>query len=307
MRLVKGLLDRALAAMELLAVDPQWRRLSDVASALDLQKGPAHRLLAEMAALGWVEQDQATDRYRLTLKLALLGQQYLRGTGLPGVVQPVLDDLAARSRELVRLTVVQGPALHWFASAQGALPGLVYQPALNGRPQLHTTANGKAWLATLDDAQAVRLALADGLGAAPKPGVVMGPRAIGSVEHLLRELKTTRRRGYGLAVEEAEPGVKAIAVAVRTPDDGRTVGTMSIAGPLLRMGPERDAEFHALLRQAADTLGLVWPRPDQAQPGGIAPSAAAASPAPAARAAPAATIPDSPSGAFRAPRRKRAA
>ena len=34
---------------------------------------------------------------------------------------------------------------------------------------------------------------------------------------------------------------------------------MSIAGPLVRMGPERDAEFHALLQQAAGTLALVWP------------------------------------------------
>ena len=39
---------------------------------------------------------------------------------------------------------------------------------------------------------------------------------------------------------------------------------MSIAGPLLRMGPERDAEFHALLRQAVGTVGMVWPRDDLA-------------------------------------------
>ena len=54
-----------------------------------------------------------------------------------------------------------------------------------------------------------------------------------------------------LAIEEAEPGVKAIAVVVRAQHDQRVLGTMSIAGPLVRMGPERDAEFHALLRQAA--------------------------------------------------------
>jgi DNA-binding IclR family transcriptional regulator len=40
------------------------------------------------------------------------------------------------------------------------------------------------------------------------------------------------------------------------------LGTISIAGPLLRMGAERDVEFHTLLRQASGTLGLVWPRDD---------------------------------------------
>ncbi len=258
MRLVKGLLERCLEVVELLSEDPQWRRLSDIASALDLQKGPAHRLLSEMSTLGWVEQDAATERYRLSLKLALLGQQYLRGTGLPGVVQPVLDEAARRCRELVRLTVLQGDALHWFASSQGAAPGLMYQPSLSGRPRLHTTANGKAWLASLDDEAATRLALQGGLGQA----ALGGPRALSTVQGLLAELAATRERGYGLSVEEAESGVKAIAIVVRAADDQRVVGTMSIAGPLLRMGPERDADFHALLQQAAGTLGLVWPRSD---------------------------------------------
>ena len=85
-----------------------------------------------------------------------------------------------------------------------------------------------------------------------------------TVEQLLRELAATRKRGYGLAVEEAEPGVKAVAVAVRAHEDQRVVGTMSIAGPLLRMGPERDAPFHGLLQQAAGTIGMVWPREDDA-------------------------------------------
>lgn len=264
MRLVKGLLERCLEVVELLAVDPQWRRLSDIATALALQKGPAHRLLAEMAALGWIEQDPETERYRLTLKLALLGQQYLRGTGLPGLVQPVLDEVAKRCRELVRLTVVQGEALEWFASAQGAPPGLMYQPSMSGRLVLHTTANGKAWLATLPDEAATRLALHAGLGQRLPAGQAVGPQALHSVEQLMRDLAATRRRGYGLAIEEAEPGVKAIAVALRAQDDSRVVGTMSIAGPLLRMGPERDAEFHALLRQATGTIGMVWPRHDSA-------------------------------------------
>ena len=264
MRLVKGLLERCLEVVELLAVDPQWRRLSDIAAALDLQKGPAHRLLAEMSTLGWVEQDAETERYRLTLKLALLGQQYLRGTGLPGLVQPVLDETAKRCRELVRLTVVQGDALEWFASAQGAPPGLVYQPTLAGRPVLHVTANGKAWLATMSDEAATRLALRSGLGQPAPAGRAFGPHAIQTLAQLLRELAATKKRGYGSAVEEAEPGVKAIAVAVRAHEDQRVVGTMSIAGPLLRMGPERDAEYHALLQQAAGTIGMVWPRDDHA-------------------------------------------
>ena len=260
MRLVKGLLERCLEVVELLAVDRRWRRLTDIAATLELQKGPAHRLLTEMATLGWVEQDEATERYRLTLKLALLGQQYLRGTGLLDVVQPVLDEVAKRSGELVRLTVVQGGALHWFASSQGAAPGLMYQPSMSERPVLHITANGKAWLATMDDDAAILLARQSGLGSLASSGARFGPRALDSEQALLRELAATRERGYGLSVEEAEPGVKAIAVVVHGFDGQRVVATMSVAGPLLRMGPEQDAHFHALLQKGAGTLSVVWPR-----------------------------------------------
>jgi DNA-binding IclR family transcriptional regulator len=35
---------------------------------------------------------------------------------------------------------------------------------------------------------------------------------------------------------------------------------MSIAGPVLRMQPERYDQLHALLEDAANKLGTVWPR-----------------------------------------------
>jgi DNA-binding IclR family transcriptional regulator len=106
---------------------------------------------------------------------------------------------------------------------------------------------------------ATRLALQSGLCQPSAPTNLVGPRAMQTIDELLRELATTRTNGYGLAVEEAESGVKAIAIAVREPNSQRVLGTISIAGPLLRMGTERDSEFHILLQQASGTLGLVWP------------------------------------------------
>jgi DNA-binding IclR family transcriptional regulator len=256
MRVVKGVLDRSLEALEFLAAEARWLRLSYVAERLALPKGPTHRMLAQLCELGWVEQDTGTDQYRLTLKLSLLGQQYLHGTGLPGLIQPILDQVAGECRELVRLTVVQGQRLAWLASSQGATPGLMYQPQMSGPIVLHATANGKAWLATMDNETASRIALAGGLG---KAGA-SGPRAIRTVTALGKELDATRRRGYALAVEEAEPGVTAIAVAIASREAGRVVGTMSIAGPLLRITPARYATYHRQLAAAAQRLGLIWPR-----------------------------------------------
>lgn len=259
MRMVRGLLDRCLEALELLASEANWLRLSHIAIRLELEKGPTHRLLAQLVELGWVEQDEATERYRLTLKLTLLGQQYLHGTGIPGLVQPILDEVAAQCRELVRMTVVDGNGLRWFASSQGAAPGLMYSPAMTGPIALHATANGKAWLACLPDEAARRIALESGF---ENPGAMarLGPNAVHTVERLMNALATTRRQGYGLSVEEAEPGVTAIAVALCSTSTAQVFGTMSIAGPLLRVVPERYAEFHGYLVAAAQKITKIWPR-----------------------------------------------
>jgi DNA-binding IclR family transcriptional regulator len=256
MRVVKGVLDRGLEVLELLAAEARWLRLSDIATRLALPKGPTHRMLTQLSDLGWVEQDRDTGQYRLTLKMSLLGQQYLNGTRLPDLIQPILDDVARECRELVRLTVVQRDTLVWLASSQGAASGLMYQPAMTGQLTVHATANGKAWLATMSNEYAVRIALDSGLGGQGP----FGPRAIGTVEGLLADLDAIRARGYATAIEEAEPGVAAVAVAVRAKATGRAAGTTSIAGPMQRVTPERFEEFHRLLRRAADKLGTIWPR-----------------------------------------------
>jgi len=259
MRVVKGAVDRCLEAIELLAREARWMRMSDIAADLGLEKGPAHRVLAQLVEQGWAEQDEATSQYRLTLKLALLGQRYLHGIGLPERVQPIIEQVARQCQELVRLTVVSEGSLSWLSSAQGAAPGLVYSPAMDHPINLYATANGKAWLASMPDEQAVEHALRSGLGSADaNPG--QGPKALSTIESLLSDLKLTRERGYGLVIEEAEAGVWAIAVPVRLIPGGSVVGTMSIAGPVMRMQPERYEELHALLEDAAHKVGTVWPR-----------------------------------------------
>jgi DNA-binding IclR family transcriptional regulator len=257
MRVVKGAVDRSLQAIELLAREARWMRVSDIAAQLELEKGPAHRVLAQLCEQGWAEQDEQTSQYRLTLKLPLLGQRYLHGLGLPDLVQPILDEVAAQCHELVRLTVVNEGTLAWLSASQGAAPGLMYSPSMHSPIALHATSVGKVWLAAMPNDEAIGLALRGGLG---KPNGAGTSKAINSVDRLLPELELTRQRGYGLVLEEAEPGVVAMAVAVRSLIDGAVVGTVSIAGPLLRMPPERYNTFHALLSEASAKLGAIWPR-----------------------------------------------
>lgn len=251
MRLVKGLLDRCVAVVEQLSALPEGARLSELARALDLPKTGAHRMLAELARLGWVEQAGADGPYRLTTRLPLLTQRVLHATGLPDLAQPVLEHVARESGELARLTVALPDQLVWLAQVQGAPPGLMYQPTLSDPVRPHATANGKAWLATLPEPRALAIARDAGLGTLrPTPRTLATPAA------LVADLARIRRRGHAVAEEEAERGVVAIAVAIGTP----ALGTISVAGPMLRLARARHAALAATLKQAAVELAAAWPR-----------------------------------------------
>src|SRR5512142_43698 len=105
--------ERCLAIVELLADGARSMPLGEIAERLSLPKSGAHRLLATLVELGWAEQDSPTGFYRLTMRLATLGQQFYVATGIPDVCQPLLDRLASQCREFARLGVVDGHALGW--------------------------------------------------------------------------------------------------------------------------------------------------------------------------------------------------
>jgi len=184
-----------------------------------------------------------------------VSQRVLHATGLTDRVQPVLDRVARDTRELARVAVALPDCLVWLAHAQGAPPGLLYQPALSDPVRPHATATGKAWLATLGRAEAMAIAHAGGLGT-----VRPTTRTLTSDAALARDLARIRVRGFAVAEEEAEPGVVAIAVAVR-PSPGPAVATISVAGPLVRLPEARHAAVAARLGQAANELAALWPAP----------------------------------------------
>lgn len=247
--------ERCLDIIELLA-DGADMPLGEIAERLGLPKSGAHRLLATLVELGWAEQDPETSFYRLTMRLAILGQRFYVATGIPDICQPVLDRLASQSHEFARLAVVDGQSLTWVAHAQGATGGLLYQPSLGtSTVPLYATATGKAWLATLPTELAVQNVLRSGFGDADK----YGPAVVRSLDALMREIEVTAHRGYGLAVNEAEPGVTAVASAIRPAGGGAALGAVSVAGPSVRMTDSRISELAPLVMQTASELASLWP------------------------------------------------
>ena len=227
-----------------------------------MQKGATHRLLAALCDMGWVEQEPETGFYRLTLRLAIMGQRVLLATRIPDLTRPVLQKLAEETQELVRMAIVEGERLSWVVFVQGRRTGLIYQPEMIGRTPLTVTSHGKAYLSTLPPEEAMRIVREEGF---PPPGRY-GPRAIQSIDAFAAAVDDTAR-GWGMSYEEAERGIAAIAAPIR-PSDPNTaaVATCSVAGPLMRFGADDIVRHASLVMEAANEIAAIWPlRSAQAQ------------------------------------------
>jgi IclR family acetate operon transcriptional repressor len=248
-------IDRVLAILDLLSQHPDGLAVQSVATKIDLPPSATHRLLNDLVRLGYVRQVGRHGSYVLTLRLAALGLSWLGRTGLPDLVQPVLDKLARQSGELVRLSVSDGDTPVWVAVAQGATGGLRYDPAREqgDRVLLAYSASGRAWAATLPEDRALALIAAQGL--TPPPGAAKGARL--DMAAVLRLLSDARSGGHAEAVDCFLEGMAAIAVPL--PGAIPASGTLSIAGPAVRLTPARRSALLPALHAAAAELAALAP------------------------------------------------
>ena len=239
--------------LELLAGEPRGLRVTDLANELDVNRAIPHRILADLAELGYVVQDPRTERYRVTFKLGSLGLRQLETAGTIRWAQDELDKLAAKTRELVRLAVVSEDTLWWVAKAQGSASALTLDGVSGAQVVLHATASGKAWLSTLPEDEATAYLTEHGL-------VAQTTRTETDIAQVLRDIAHARTQGYAFVEEEMEVGVCAIAVPIVPPEsaDGRAVATVSIAGPAARLSRDRLVGYAPALTAVARELGTQW-------------------------------------------------
>ena len=254
--------DRCLSVIESLVEESAAVSLVDLAARLEMPNSAIHRILATLASRGYVRQDPATQAYALTLRLSTLGFRLLGARHLPDAGQLALQRLAEDTGEYCRLAVVDGDGLTWVARAQGSTQGLRYEPPMGREVVLHATATGKAWLATLPEDEALRIVVARGFPIPAKADpATFGKGVVRTIDELRAHLRETRRRGYALAIEEGEPGTVAMAATFRASEDRSALvaGTVSVAGPLIRMGPARRERMAPLLAAATNDLSALWP------------------------------------------------
>jgi DNA-binding IclR family transcriptional regulator len=237
-------LDRALEILELLASNGKEMGVTELARRLEVHKSTTSRLLATLQEHGLVEQNPASDKYRLGYALVRLAGAVVAELDLVRVARPLLQELAERTHETVNLAILQGDQV--VNIDQIAASHLVVNVNWVGKQTpLHSTSNGKALLAFLPEAERRSVLSA--------PLKRFTPRTIVDRATLEKQLRRVVDDGYAFTLEELEVGLNAVAAPIRG-HDGRVVAAVSVAGPSYRVTPQRLTELGGMTKETGDAI-----------------------------------------------------
>ncbi len=243
--------ERAMLIFEALTESPHGLTITDLSARLGINKGLVHRILASLAALGYVAKDDLTQHYRLTTRMLGLAFSHLRVVDVYDVLLPILRRLAHDTGELAELNWLDRGRLVLVLKADS--PRRVKVVDYLGEEQHpHATATGKVWLATLPEVEVRRLLAERGM---PR----LTEHTITDLDRFLAELEIVREQGYAINVEESGRDVVAVAAAVHAHGGaGQVIGAISVVAPAHRP-IYRDARVIELTRAAAREISEVWP------------------------------------------------
>lgn len=246
---------KALWVLQALGDYPQGVQLAELARQGGFPLSTAHRLAGSLVREGFATFDERTRRYHLGLKLFALAARVSNAHGFAGAALPVLQALAASTREAALMSVLEGRHqlyVHYVKGPQQV--NVIGEPGRLG--PLHNTSMGKVLVAFAPRELREELV-------AELPLDASGPNTITAREEFAEEIAEVRRRGYAIADQEHETGIRAVGVPVLGPD-GTALAAISIASPSFRMSVEDCIDAVPELTEAARKLALLLPARDVA-------------------------------------------
>ncbi len=225
--------------------------VTELSKRLALHKNNVFRILATLESRGYVQQNRATENYRLDTKCLQLGLRYVKHLGLLRQAKPVMQEVVKASRETVYITVMRRGSVVPVDIMESDQPVRIVSQVGEMLP-LHSTAAGKIHLA-FEIGEDLRSSVVGSLRAHT-------PRTITDPDTLITELGEVIKKGFALENGEYLTDVSAVAAPIRD-YTGAVVGSLAISGPVYRTGTERlQRELVPLVIDAgkniSDRLGL---------------------------------------------------
>ncbi len=228
--------------------------VTELSKRLRLHKNNVFRLLATLESRGYIEQNKATENYRLGLKALELGQTFIKQMGLLRQAKPILEDIVATCNETAYVAIYKENHIVYLDVVETNLTVRVVS-RVGSRLPAYCTASGKVHMAHMTEEELENLRDNANL-------VQHTSTTIINPDDINAEMEKIREQGYAFDDEELDLGVRCIAAPIRD-YTRRIVGAISISGPTMRVSNARtESELVPLVLKASAELStrLGYPK-----------------------------------------------
>lgn len=217
-------LERGLAILSAFGSDRATIGVSELSRDLGLSRSTTHRYIATLAALGYLQQDAETKRYRLGPRVLDLGFAAINSMDIRELSVPHLQALSDVTGFTVNMAILDGADVVYIERCRTSRSGqreIDLNLHVGSRLPAYCTAMGKALLAFVPKERLDQLL--DGIDL-----VARGPNTITKRTALLAELERVRALDIAVNNEELAYGLRSIASPIRS-RGGDVVAALNLA------------------------------------------------------------------------------
>ena len=245
-------LERGLAILSSFHSDRPLIGVSELSRELDLSRSTAHRYVATLAKLGYLQQDPDSKRYRLGPKVLDLGFSAINSMDLREISAPHLRQLSDETGHTVNLAILDGTDVVYIERCRTARPGqreIDLNLHVGARLPAYCTAMGKAILAFVPEERLEEII--ERIDFAPR-----GPNTLTDPEAFREELRKIRASGIAVNDEELAYGLRSIAAPIHS-QSGEVLAALNLAvHRTMGSMDELIARFGPAVTQSAHDISL---------------------------------------------------
>jgi IclR family KDG regulon transcriptional repressor len=182
--------------------------ISELAKSLGMSKGTIHGITAALEAVGALNRNPETKRYKIDYTILELGKKALAGVPLRKVARRHMEWLVEEIGDNAFLGIRKGDHILILDVVESNRALKITSPSGAMIP-LSAGATGKIFLAYMDEKSALRYLKTGGL-------LKYTENTITDIERYLQEIREVRRKGFATDYEEYLNGVRAVAARIET-------------------------------------------------------------------------------------------
>lgn len=240
-----GPLARAMAILHYVAAQRKSVPVADISAALEMPLPTAHRMVANLESLGYLQRAVGTRRVIAGAALMELGAASLLAGFSMSSTHAVLQRVSASIGEQCEISVVRHGYVEYIANIKAeSFVGLQFDAGK--QVPLHCTSTGKIYLSTLRDDALKRMV-------ASLPLRRFTPNTITDPDALIREVREVRARQWAKSNEEFVLGVVGCGVPILS-EKGTLVASLGVSVASARVSFDKLDAFFPKMREAAREL-----------------------------------------------------